>query len=115
MRHWRPKQPCVYILASKPRGAMYVGMSCFLHDRILTHKQELNAGYTRAFGVHRLVYYEMLELIPEAIQRETRLKKWHRPWKFRLIEEMNPEWIDLHDEASGQILDGPADIARLRH
>jgi len=114
MRNWKPKQPCVYILASKPRGSLYTGMTCDLPNRTVIHKLELADGHTRAYGIHRLVYYEMHEEIPDAILRETRLKKWHRPWKFRLIEQMNPEWIDLYDETSGAILDGPADVQRFR-
>ena len=114
MRDRRPKQPCVYILASKPRGSLFTGMTCDLATRILTHRLELADGHTRTYGIHQLVYYEMHEEIPEATLRETRLKKWHRPWKFRLIEQMNPEWVDLYDEESGAILDGPADVTRFR-
>jgi len=62
--------------------------------------------------VHRLVYYEMHPTMDAAILREKRLKEWRRLWKIRLIESMNPEWINLFDERTGEILDGPADLSR---
>jgi putative endonuclease len=62
----------------------------------------------------RLVYYEMHPTMDAAILREKRLKEWRRLWKIRSIESMNPEWIDLFDERTGEILDGPADLSRTR-
>lgn len=115
MGEWRPKQPCVYMLASKRNGVLYTGVTARLADRVAVHKQDLIEGFTKKYGVHKLVYYEMHLTLPEAIQRETRLKKWKRAWKVRLIEQMNPEWTDLFDERTGAILDGPADVGRLRH
>ena len=47
-----------------------------------------------------------------AIRREKQIKEWRRLWKIRLIESMNPEWVDLFDEHTGEILDGPADLSR---
>ena len=114
MGGWLQKQPCVYILASKRDGVLYIGVTANLFDRIAIHKQSLVNGFTKKYGVDRLVYYEMHETMPDAILRETRLKKWHRAWKVRLIQEMNPEWIDLFDENTGAILDGPADLVRFR-
>jgi putative endonuclease len=107
-----PKQPSVYILASKRNGAIYVGVTSDLFIRIGIHKQDLIEGFTKRYGVHRLVYYEMHETMDAAILREKRLKKWNRAWKLRLIEGVNPEWHDLFDEFWGAIMDGPADIAR---
>jgi putative endonuclease len=109
-----PKQPCVYILASKRNGTIYVGVTSDLFIRTAIHKQDLIEGFTKRYGVHRLVYYEMHERMDAAIPREKRLKKWNRAWKLRLIESMNPEWDDLFDEFWGAIMDGPADIARQR-
>jgi putative endonuclease len=106
------KQPCVYILASKRNGTLYIGMTSDLFMRIGLHKQDLIAGFTRRYGVHRLVYYETHDSMPEAIAREKRLKKWNRAWKIRLIESMNPEWNDLFDEFWGVVNDGPADQSR---
>jgi putative endonuclease len=106
------KQPCVYILASRRNGTLYIGVTSDVLWRISLHKQDLIEGFTKRYGVHRLVYYEMHETMPSAIQREKRLKKWNRAWKIRLIESMNPEWEDLFDEFWGVINDGVADIAR---
>ena len=107
-----PKQPCVYILASKRNGTLYIGVTSDLFIRVGTHKQDLIEGFTKRYGVHRLVYYEMHETMEAAILREKRLKKWNRAWKLRLIEGMNPEWEDLFDELWGAINDGPADLTR---
>jgi putative endonuclease len=107
-----PKQPCVYILASKRNGTIYVGATSDLFWRTGLHKQDIIEGFTKRYGVRRLVYYEMHVTMDDAIRREKRLKKWNRAWKIRLIEEMNPEWRDLFDEFWGTIDDGPADIAR---
>jgi putative endonuclease len=109
-----PKQPCVYIMASKPNGTLYAGVTSDLVQRIAVHKQDLFEGFTKTYRVHRLVYYEMHETMEQAILRETRIKKWRRAWKIRLIHAMNPEWRDLFDERWGEILDGPADLERER-
>jgi putative endonuclease len=108
------KDPCVYILASDRNGTLYIGVTSELVDRVAVHKQDLISGFTKRYGVHRLVYYEMHPSMDEAIKREKQLKKWNRAWKVRLIEEMNPEWEDLFDEFWGAISDGPADVARVR-
>ena len=93
-----PKNPCVYILASKRDGVPYVGVTSSLAQRIGLHKQDLIEGFTKKYGVHTLVYYEMHESMPDAIRREKQLKKWNRVWKVRLIEQLNPEWRDLWTE-----------------
>jgi putative endonuclease len=109
------KDPCVYILASKRNGTLYTGVTSDLYDRMLQHKQGLIDGFTKKYGVTRLVYYEMHDDMLTAIRRETQLKGWKRAWKIRLIEQMNPEWVDLFDEATGALLDGPADSVRKRN
>jgi len=114
MRAWHTKWPCVYILASKPNGVLYTGVTSSLRDRVAVHKQDLIEGFTKRYGIHRLVYYEMHDTMDEAILRETRVKKWPRAWKIRLIQGLNPEWTDLFDERTGAILDGPADCDRIR-
>jgi putative endonuclease len=93
------KQPLVYILASKPYGTLYIGVTSNLADRVEAHRKGCVDGFTKQYGVHTLVYFEMHAGMYEAIQREKRLKKWNRAWKIRLIEEMNPEWKDLSGEA----------------
>jgi putative endonuclease len=109
---YRAKNPCVYILASRRNGTLYIGVTSELAQRVTLHKQDLIEGFTKKYGVHRLVYYEMHPTMDAAILREKRLKEWRRLWKIRLIESMNPEWIDLFDERTGEILDGPADLSR---
>ncbi len=108
------KTPCVYLMASRRNGTLYVGVTRDLHGRISLHKQDLIEGFTKKYSVHTLVYYEMHVTMDDAIRREKQIKEWKRAWKIRLIESMNPQWIDLFDENTGVILTGPADSAR-RH
>lgn len=114
MREFSAKEPCVYILASAPNGVLYVGVTSDLAARVSVHKQDLQDGFTKKYGVHRLVYYEMHEMMNDAIRRETQIKKWKRAWKVRLIKEMNPEWRDLFDESWGAIEEGAAYRERFR-
>jgi putative endonuclease len=88
----------VYILASKPNGTIYIGMTDDLIRRLQEHKQGLVKGFTKTYGVKTLVYYEQTELVLSAIAREKQLKRWKRDWKIRLIQSMNPEWKELYDE-----------------
>jgi putative endonuclease len=92
------RQPCVYILASKRNGTLYVGVTSDLVRRAWEHKNQVVDGFTKKYGVHCLVYYEMHEDMISAITREKRLKKWNRAWKVRLIEEGNSEWRDLWND-----------------
>ena len=108
------KHPCVYILASKANGTLYIGVTSDLYGRMAEHKQGLVEGFTKKHGVTRLVYYEMHETMEGAIRREKQLKKWNRLWKLRIIEEVNPEWLDLFDERTGELLDLPGDQSHLR-
>jgi putative endonuclease len=89
------KQPAVYILASKRNGTLYIGVTSDLVKRVWQHRNDLIEGFTKKYGVHRLVYYETHTDMTEAIRREKRLKKWNRAWKIELIQKKNPEWIDL--------------------
>jgi putative endonuclease len=106
------KHPCIYILASAPDGILYIGVSSDLHGRMAQHDQGLIEGFTKKHGVKTLVYYEFFETMPDAIQREKRLKEWQRAWKVRLILGFNPEWKNLFDPATGEIAFGPVDIDR---
>ena len=90
------KQYCVYILASKRNGTLYIGVTSHLKQRIQEHKQKLVEGFTKKYGVTMLVYYEQTENIMSAIEREKQMKKWNRNWKIRLIEKKNPQWQDLY-------------------
>jgi putative endonuclease len=90
------KQPAVYILSSKRNGTLYVGVTSDLVKRIWEHKNNLVEGFTKRYGVHQLVWYEIHENMESAIQREKRLKEWKRAWKLQLIEGKNPDWHDLY-------------------
>jgi putative endonuclease len=92
----------VYILASKIGGTLYVGVTNNLVRRVFEHKSSAVEGFTEKYGVHRLVYFEQFDDIENAIQREKRIKKWNRAWKVRLIEETNPNWIDLYPNIARQ-------------
>jgi putative endonuclease len=94
------KQPAVYILASQPHGTLYVGVTSNLVKRVWEHKNHVLDGFTSAYGVYRLVYFELSVEMSVVIQREKRIKKWNRDWKIRLIEEKNPTWQDLWPQIS---------------
>ncbi|QQS19088.1 GIY-YIG nuclease family protein [Candidatus Saccharibacteria bacterium] len=85
----------VYILASKPNGTLYIGVTNNLERRLYEHKNTLADGFTKKYGVKQLVYYEEYNSVEAAIIREKQLKKWERAWKVRLIEERNSYWNDL--------------------
>jgi putative endonuclease len=87
----------VYILASQRRGTLYIGVTSNLAKRVYEYKNGLVNGFTKKYGVHRLVYYEVAENAETALLRERQMKKWNRLWKLKLIEEHNPEWSDLYD------------------
>ena len=94
------KQPAVYILASKRNGTLYVGVTSNLVNRIWEHKNDLVEGFTKRYGIHDLVWYEVHETMESAIQREKRVKGWKRSWKLELIESFNSEWQDLYQRIS---------------
>ena len=91
------KVPCVYILASRRNGTLYVGITSDLLKRVGEHKNHLVEGFTKRYRVHKLVWYEVHETMESAIQREKGIKKWNRKWKLALIEQSNPQWQDLFD------------------
>ena len=88
----------VYILANCRRGVLYVGVTNDLVRRMKEHKGRVVPGFTKRYGVILLVYYEEYSSILEAREREGRLKRWRRAWKFDLIEKLNPDWHDLTNE-----------------
>ena len=94
------RQPAVYILCSRPRGTLYVGVTSHLAARVWQHRNCVVDAFTSKYGIHRLVYYELHTAMYEAITREKLVKRWKRAWKIRLIEEKNPEWRDLSPEIS---------------
>lgn len=89
-----------YIVASRRNGTLYTGSTDNLFKRVYEHKEKLRDGFTRQYGVHMLVWFEPHETRAGAFQRERRIKEWRRSWKLRLIEERNPDWIDLYDQLS---------------
>jgi putative endonuclease len=89
------KSPCVYLLASKPNGILYLGVTSDPRKRIWEHQHGLVGGFTRKYHVHRLVWFELHENMYAAISREKNLKNWKRDWKIALIEQDNPGWLDL--------------------
>ena len=91
------KQPTVYILASHRNGTIYTGVTGNLLARMWQHKNDLVEGFTKKYGIHTLVYYEVHEDMRSAINREKQIKKWKRAWKLALIEKQNPTWRDLYD------------------
>jgi|ERR1700733_13456826 putative endonuclease len=86
----------VYILASGLGGTLYIGVTSNLVKRVYEHRMKVVPGFTKEYGIYRLVYFEQHTDIEAAIRREKRLKKWNRAWKIRLIEEQNPNWDDLY-------------------
>ncbi|MEZ4701038.1 MAG: GIY-YIG nuclease family protein [Rhodothermales bacterium] len=87
-----------YILASKPYGTLYIGVTNNLRRRLSEHRSPQNRGFSGRYAVHRLVWYEAFDDIRDAIDREKQLKKWYRSWKIALIEEVNPKWEDLAED-----------------
>jgi len=83
-------------MASKRYGTLYTGVTGNLARRVYEHRNGLIPGFTSRYKVHDLVWYEEHPTMPLAIQREKSLKKWRRDWKIDLIEEHNPDWIDLY-------------------
>ncbi len=92
MRH-----PCVYLLASRRNGTLYIGVTSNLIKRVWEHKENFVEGFTKKYAVHDLVWYEQHETMAAAIAREKALKEWKRAWKLELIEQANPDWKDLYE------------------
>ena len=88
----------VYLLASRKYGTLYIGVTNDIIRRIHEHKSRVAAGFSKRYSVDRLVWFEIYEDPVTAITREKELKKWRREWKIRLIEEQNPQWIDLYPQ-----------------
>ena len=91
------KKPCVYILVIKRNGTLYIGVTSDLVKRVWEHKNDVVEGFTKKYGVHKLVWFEPHETMDSAIQGEKTLKGWRRKWKLELIEGKNPDWRDIYD------------------
>jgi putative endonuclease len=92
------KYPAVYIIANKRNGTIYIGVTSALWNRVASHKSKSLPGFTSRYSLSLLVWYEHHATMGAAIRREKQLKRWNRSWKLDLIEKMNPDWRDLHDE-----------------
>ena len=91
------KKYYVYILASKKKGTLYIGITNDLKRRIYEHKEGLVEGFTKKYKVEQLVYFEETENVSSAISREKQIKKWKREWKIKMIEKNNVEWKDMYE------------------
>ena len=91
------RQYYVYIIASKRNGTLYTGVTNNLERRMYEHKNKMIDGFSKKYGVDKLVYFETTGDVNSAIEREKQIKKWNRKWKLRVIEGSNPEWQDLSD------------------
>jgi len=85
-------------MANKAFGTLYIGVTNNLIRRVFEHKEKLVAGFTRRYGLNRLVYYEVHDCMETAIRREKQMKEWKHNWKLRQIMDMNPDWRDLYAE-----------------
>ena len=91
----------VYILASRRNGTLYTGVASDLARRVYEHREGAREGFTKRYGVTRLVWFEVHELIVNAMRREHTLKGYPRQWKINLIEAENPDWLDLYERLNG--------------
>src|ERR1700748_1151660 len=91
----------VYMLASKPYGTLYTGVSNDIIRRVDEHKKSIVRGFTRKYDVKILVWYEMHGVVQEAIAREKKIKRWRRDWKISMIEDGNQGWLDLYPALAG--------------
>ena len=91
----RERVPCVYMLASGYNGTLYTGVTSNLVGRVIQHREGTYDGFTRRYGVTRLVWYEVADSMEVAIAREKQVKRYRREWKRNLIERQNLMWNDL--------------------
>jgi putative endonuclease len=87
----------IYIVTNRRNGTLYVGVTADIHRRAWEHCEGLIDGFTKRYGLGRLVHVERHDDIRDAIHREKRIKHWSRKQKLTLIESGNPDWHDLYD------------------
>jgi putative endonuclease len=96
----RVKGGWLYIMTNRPNGTLHVGVTSDLARRVWEHREGLIDGFTKKYGLKRLVYVEHHDDIEAGIQRETSIKRWPRAWKVNLIIAQNPDWDDLYERIS---------------
>ena len=91
MKHWY-----VYIMSNRANGVLYIGVTDNIEERVKEHKLKLYPNsFTAKYNCNKLIYFEEITDAENAYNREKRMKKWRRDWKIKLIENMNPSWMDL--------------------
>ena len=90
----------VYVMTNKPRGTLFIGVTADLAGRVMAHRTGTGSRFVRRYNLHRLVHVERFDEIEVAIVREKQVKHWKRDWKIRLIEEQNPDWLDLFERVN---------------
>jgi len=98
MQHFMMAGSWVYIMTNRPNGTLYTGVTADIARRAWEHREGLVEGFTKRYGLKRLIYVEPYDDISSAIQREHNMKHWPRAWKVRLILAANPNWEDLYDQ-----------------
>lgn len=98
------KEVYIYILTNKPNGVLYIGLSAHLLKRIDDHKNKRVEGFSKKYNLTRLVYYERQENLESGAHRERLMKKWKRDWKINLIEEQNPQWVDMYEDLKSKYM-----------
>lgn len=99
------RQPAVYIMAKFRNGAIYVGVTSNLMQRVYQHREGVVPGHSKRHGIKRLVWFEMHNTMESAIKREKQIKNWKRIWKLALLEKENPTWRDLAEDLGFDPLD----------
>ncbi len=107
--------PATYLMANRKQGALYVGVTSNLMQRIYNHREAIFDGFTCRHDISRLMWFEMHATMESATQREKRIKKWNRPWKIRLIEEANSDWRDLAVDLGFEPFRVKFEIVKPRH
>jgi putative endonuclease len=97
------KQPCVYIMASRRNGTLYLGVTSNLAQRAYQHRNGLIEGFSKRYGCRILVWYAAFDDIQDARAHELGVRKWKRAWKLQAIEETNPDWRDLFEEIAHRL------------
>jgi putative endonuclease len=91
------REPIVYIMASQRNGTIYTGVTANLSQRAWQHREGLIPGFTKRYGCKLLVHIERYETMDDAISREKQIKGGSRRDKLKLIEQSNPQWLDLYE------------------